>query len=346
MTYAEAIKSGFRLINSKWQLVAVQVGMMIINCIGFFIVVGIPLGIAFIIFGLDLTGLTELRDILGVFQNPAELLSKYFWLLLILISSILFYVLLASTLGLFVFGGSFGVLGRSFIEPVSKFRMHSFFSEAKKIFFPLMWFSLFVGLVFIGIAFILGLFGGGAAVMVSFAKSQDSTLALFLGIFFSLILILIALSIILTALAVTVYGFAILFFKGEGAVKSFKGSAEFLWNNQQAFWLYVILFIGYVFASFIMMLIVYPFNLIPFIGTILSFPVQILSYVVQSYLGLAMIAVIFNYYFDAEIRKTEKIPETPDYTTGGSSTTAEDISVSQSPEHEETPSQKDEQELT
>lgn len=338
MRYSEALKDGFRLVNKKWQLVAVQAGMMLFNCIAFFIMVGIPLGIAFIIFGLDLTGLTEIKDFIGVFKNPAELLSKYFGLVMIVLSSFLFYILMITTLGLYMFGGAVGIIGQSILDPAYKFSMKSFFKEARKFFFPIMWYSLVVGVVFILIAFILGLFGGGIAAAVSAAKSQDSTLALFLGIFFSLILILIGVSLILGALAVTVYGIAVLFFRGEGAVRSFKDGFKFVWVHQNAFWLYALLLAGYVIVSFIVMLIVYPFNLIPIIGTIISIPFQIISYVIQGYLGLVILAVVFNYYFEMEVKKTLLPPvEAPTETTPGSSSAPEDISPAQAPAQDQTP---------
>jgi len=346
MTYSEAVKSGFRLINSKWQLVAVQAGTMLFNCIAFFILVGIPLGIAFIIFGLDLTGLAEFKDIIGILKSPAELLSKYFGLVLIVLISFLLYVILITTIGLYVFSGSIGTIGRSLLEAPSKFTLRSFSTEAKKLFFPLMWYSLVVGLVFLCIAFVLGILGGGVAVAVSSAKSYDSTLALFLGIFFTLVMVLIGLSIILAALAATVYGTATLFFKGEGAIRSYKGALKFLLSRPSAFWLYVMLFVGYVTTSFIVMLIVYPFNLIPIIGPIISFPFQILSYVVQGYLGLVIIAVVFTYYFEGEIKKTEgpSAAEQVPGVTADSSTGAEDTSLPQAPGQETAPPESEERE--
>lgn len=57
MTYIEAVKDGFRLVHRNWQLVLVQLGMVIVSSIGFFVIVGIPLAIAFIIFRLTLQGL-------------------------------------------------------------------------------------------------------------------------------------------------------------------------------------------------------------------------------------------------------------------------------------------------
>jgi hypothetical protein len=343
MTYADAVKSGFRLINKNWQLVAVQAGMMIANCIGFFVIVGIPLGIAFIIFGLDLTGLAETRDIMGLLRRPSELISKYMGLVLVVVSSFLFYLLIVTTTGIFVFAGSVGSVGRAVLDPSRQFSMKLFLAEAKKLFFPMMWFSMVMGLVFIAIAFLLGLLGGGVAAVVQTAKSQDSTLALFLGIFFSLVLALCAIIVILGAIAVTVYGIAVLFFKTEGAVRSFRDAVVYLWNRQSAFWLYVVLFFAYLIASFILMLFTYPFNLIPIIGTLISFPLQLASYVVQSYIGLAILATIFIYYYETEIRKPEAKmiePAEAAQTTDESSSGPEDISDAEIPQQEETPPAK------
>ncbi len=343
MTFSQAIRSGFRLINGRWQLVAIQAGLMLSNCIVFFIMVGIPLGIAFVIFGLDLTGLAQMKDLLSMLKNPAELLSKYFGLVLIVLSSLLLYILLVTTIGLYVFGGSVGFIGRSILEPELKFSVRGFLAEAKRLFFPIMWFSLVAGIAFIFIAFILGLFGGGVAAIVSAAKSQDSTLALFLGIFFSLVVILIGVSLVLAAIAVTVYGIAALFFKGQRATRSFVEGFRFVWRHQNAFWLYVILLLGYVIVSFIVMLIVYPFNLIPIIGTIISIPFQLLSYVIQGYLGLVIIAIVFTYYYELEIKKVEHpaAEPPPEEPTAGSSSGPEGTFPPQAPGQETAPSEKD-----
>jgi hypothetical protein len=310
--------------------------MMLFNCVSFFVLVGIPLGIAFIIFGLDLTGLAEMKDLMALLKNPAELLSKYFGLVLTVLICFVVYIVLATLVGLYVFSGSIGTIGRSLIEPSPKFSLRSFHEEAKKLFSPLMWYSLAVGLVFLGITFVLGLLGGGVAVTVSSAKSYDSTLALFLGIFFSLVLVLVGLSIILLALAATVYGTAVLFFKREGPLRSFNSAIKFLWNKPHSFWLYVILLSGYVAASFLVMLVVYPFNLVPIIGPVIAFPFQILSYVVRGYLGLVLIAAVFIYYYNGETKKeaVEVSPPPVSDTTTGPAGGVEDISVPQGPGQE------------
>jgi len=337
MTYTEAIRSGFQTINSRWQLVGVQAGLMLLNCISFFVIVGIPLFIAFVIFGLDLTNLTNPKDFFGMFASPSDFISKYLWIVLAVVTCLMLYLLLVSTLGLFVFGGSAGLIGRSILVPSLGFSMKAFAEEGKKLFFPLMWYSLFVGLVFLLIAFVMGLFGGGVAAIVSVAKTQDSTLALFLGIFFSLIVSLIVISIIVAVLAVTVYGIAVLFFKGETPVKAFKAAARFLWNRQDALWLYTILFAGYIACSFMTILVSYPFHLLPIVGTIISFPIQLMSYIVQGYLGLVVLAVTFTYYYESEIKPNEQAVQGEDAlsATDEGSTSPESTSAPATQQQEE-----------
>jgi hypothetical protein len=310
MTYIEAIKDGFRLVQRNWQLVLVQVGMVIVSTVGFFIIVGIPLAIAFIIFGIDLTGLADIKDIFRILKEPSGIISRYLGLLFIVIASFLLYIIMVSMLGIYVFGGSIGVIGRALRDRTSKFRMHTFFAEAKRLFLRVLGFTAVIGIILIAAAFVLGVLGGGIKTLVSLAQSQDSTLALFLGTFFSLILIIIAFILILGILSTALYGVASLFFKDTGPLKSFVEAINYLGKNPLAFWLYAILFGGYILASFLVILLSYSLTLIPIIGTILSFPYQLISYVFQTYLGLAIIAIVFTYYYSAEI-PTEPVEESP-----------------------------------
>ncbi len=127
--------------------------------------------------------------------------------------------------------------------------------EAKRLFLRLLGFTSVIGLIFIAAAFFLGLLGGGIAAIVSFAQSQDSTLALFFGTFFSLILIILALILIIGILSITLYGFAALFFIGSGSFKSIKEAFRFLMKYPNGFWLYTVLFTGYLFAVFLIGLV-------------------------------------------------------------------------------------------
>ncbi|MCJ7481869.1 MAG: hypothetical protein MUO31_02780, partial [Thermodesulfovibrionales bacterium] len=157
MTYNDAIKGGFRLVNRNWQLVLIQLSVIFISSVGFFIIVGIPLAIAFIIFGVDLTGIADFRDIVKILKEPSDMLSKYLGLFLIVLACFLLYLILIALLGMYVFGGSIGIIGRSLRDSSLKFHVRTFFEEAKRLFLPLLAFTSFIGIIFIVIAFVLGI---------------------------------------------------------------------------------------------------------------------------------------------------------------------------------------------
>lgn len=312
MTYIEAVKDGFSTVHKNWQLLLIQLGMVVMSSVGFFIIVGIPLAVAFIIFGVDLTGFTSAKDILRTLKEPSDILSRYLGLVLIVFASLLLYLVTVALLGIYVFGGCIGVLGRSLKDSFFKFSIHAFFVEAKRLFLRLLGFTCMIGITLIAAAFILGILGGSIAALVSFAQSQDSTLAIFLGTFFYLILILLSLILILGILSITLYGIASLSLKDTGPLKSIIESIHYLAGHPSAFWLYTVLFAGYILSSFLLILLSYSFIIIPVVGTILSFPYQLISYIFQTYLGLAIIATVLTYYYSTEIcHRPDQVIESP-----------------------------------
>jgi hypothetical protein len=315
---------------------------MLASFVGFFIIVGIPLMIAFVIFGLDLTGLARFEDVFRTFRAPSEILSKYFALVLLVLTSLLLYITAVMAVGIFLFGGSIGVMSRSITGSSEKFQFGVFFSEGRRLFFPLIGFTSLVGLIFILVAFILGLFGGLISAVVSIAKEQEATLALFLGIFFSLILFVIGLTLILVTLSVTAYGSAVMAIKGEGPVKSLKESVRYLFENSHAFYLYCLVFFGYLIVSFVVVSVSIPLGMIPMIGSLLALVYHFCAYVIQSYLGLVMIAALFSYYYFSTtgVIAEEQGPP-PAVTPSGDSGQKSDTAGPQAPVQDGFPPEKD-----
>lgn len=303
MKYFEAIKEGFNLINKNWQLVLIQVCMVIISSLGFFIIVGIPLMIAFVIFGIDLTGLTSIHDIFRILNEPSQLLSKYLGIFIVVIASFFIYLLIITAIGIYVFAGSIGIMASYILGKINKFSLHLFFEEAKRLFLRLLGFTTVIGTVFIITAFILGIIGGGIAVFVSNAQEQTSTFALFIGTFLSLVLIVISLFIIIFLLSLALYGIASLSLKNTGVFLSIKDSLNYIIKYPNSLLLYSIMFGGYLIVSFLLILLGYPFRFIPVIGTILSFPYQLISYAFETYLGLCIFSTIMIFFYNTEVKK-------------------------------------------
>jgi hypothetical protein len=293
MTYVNAFKEGFHLINRNWQLVGIQVLVMVVNCIGFFVVVALPIGIIAVAIGMDLEGLSNIEDLA---RNLVSYLADYMVLIMIGIFFLLIYLLLISVLSIYIYGASSGVIAYSIHNPTEKFSLKRFFSEGKRLFWPMFRYIAAILLVinailiFITVIFLL------MAVVADFLRGAESNIAVFISIF----LILLAISIMLLAvtfgLAVTFYGTAILVFHGKGAFASLKEAIIYIYRKQSAYWFYCILLGGSIVAALILMLMGLPFSEIPVIGVLLAIPYQFFTYVVQSYLGLLLMSVIFAYY--------------------------------------------------
>lgn len=343
MKYTEAIKKGFDVVNKNWQLVLVQIGGMFASFFGFLFVVGIPLAIAFVIFGLDLTELLRSGDLSSIFNRPSEIISKYFWLVILILASLLFYILMILVFGIFILGGSLGILSKTIKDSSERFNLKSFLHEGRRLFLPLTGFTTLIGLIFIVLAFILGLFGGSIAAIVNLAKAQAAVLALFLGIFFSLIMFVIGLVFILIFLSVTLYGAAIIALRELGPFRSIRESINYLYKHAGAFYLYCMVFGGYLILSLFVMFMNYPITLVPLIGPLIAIIYQFGIYVAQSYLGLVMIATVFCYYHSTMDGSGEKsgssqildIQSTPE-----SSIRLTDTSEPQVPVQEDIPPEK------
>jgi hypothetical protein len=256
-TYADKIRNTFNLVHKNWQLVLVQLATMIISHIGFFVFIGIPLAVAFVIFGLDLTELTRLKDIIGTMREPSEIISRYFGIFIVLLVSFVVYLLVITTVGIYVLGGSAGLIGRGIKDDSFRFKLNTFFSEAKRLFFPLVGFTTIIGIIFIGVAFILGLFSRGIAAIISIAKAQEATLALFIDIFFSLLLFCAWLVFIICTSAITLYGVAAIVFKNIGGPKSFKDAMS-VWCQYRVVFIIVHLLPALAFI-FILLSLLFPY---------------------------------------------------------------------------------------
>ncbi len=293
MTYVNAFKEGFHLINRNWQLVGIQVLVMVVNCISFFVVVALPVGIIAVAIGMDIEGLSNFEDLT---HNLGSYLADYMVLIMIGIFFVLIYLLVISVLSIYIYGASSGVIAYSINNPSEKFSLKRFFGEGKRLFWPMFRYIAVVLLVINALLIIVMAIFILMVFISEFLKGFESNMAVFISIFLMLLSISVMLFAVTFGLAVTFYGTAILVFHGKGAFTSLKEAIIYIYKKQSAYWFYCILLGGSVVAAVILMLMGLPFSEIPVVGTLLAIPYQFFTYVVQSYLGLLVMAVIFKYY--------------------------------------------------
>jgi len=229
MSFIPIIKQGINTIHRNWQLVLIQFASVILSCISFFVVVGIPIFIAFVMFGLDLTEILRFKDLVSVFKGSAELLQRYFLMAIVIILSFLIYLSFIIILWIFTIGGTIGIIKNSILGETGGFTFRAFLNEGKTLFFPVFLFSSIISMIFLALTFILGLLGGGAAAVIEGAKTYEATLALFLGVFFSLVLLSIGIFLILVTLSITTYGMANLSFNRYRTMDTLRDTVRYLY---------------------------------------------------------------------------------------------------------------------
>jgi len=299
VTQIAAIRAGINTVNKNWQLLFVQFIAFVLSGLSFFIIVGLPIAIAFIMFGLDLTEILRLKDLISVFRGSAELLNKYFAMALIILFSLLIYLSVILVAWVFALGGTIGVLTKSIHNEITRFSLKTFFSEGKRLFLPLAMFSTIIAIMFLFIAFFLGILVGAASTIIDIAKSYEATFGLFISFFCSLVLTSAGIALILMTLAAATYGVAHLVFDQSRPVTAIKETLRYLYSKPAAIGFYTVVLLGYMGMGFIVILIGAPLTFVPVIGPLISLPYQLFTYMFQGYLSLVMLASVFHYYTGA-----------------------------------------------
>lgn len=296
----EAIKEGFRVINRNLPLVFIQIGVMIISFIAFIFLVGIPVGIAVIYLGIDLL---KFKEALSALKDPIEFLNQYSGLAIFLVTSFILYLTAVTCLALFVFSGSLAIIKDSLEDPSERFSFKKFLSEGKRYFLPLCLLILILGLFFLVLIFVLGAFVGTAIVLLTPYKDEMGIFLIVFAVISALILISLALAGFLLLLALSIYAVIALIVEELTTWKSIKRAINFVKENfLEAIGFYLLLIAGYIGAAILMMMINFPFSMIPVIGPILTLPYQLLSYVIQIYLGLVIMASLMVFYMKKSVK--------------------------------------------
>lgn len=311
MSHLSVIREGISVVNKCWQLVLLHLLSATISFISFFLIVGIPISIAFVIFGLDLTDILRSKDVTDVLRSSMGLLKKYFAMAVVIITSLLVYFVLIFTLWLFTISGSVGTIAKIISGEVSKYTSKVFFAQGKKLFFPIFGFSSLIGIILIFLAFLLGILGGGISSIIEIAKRQEAVLALFLGIFFSAIIFITGLFLIFIILSLTVYGIANIVFNKISPLTAFKDTIKYICNKPSSIGFYSFLLAGSIMMIFIVLLLGSPVVLVPFFGPILSPFYQIASTLIQAYINLVVIASAFLFYYKTGYTPPSVIVENP-----------------------------------
>jgi len=299
MSYLSTIREGVAVANKNWQLIIVQFLFMILSFLSLLVIVGLPLAVAFVIFGLDLTEILRQRDLMGVFSIASSMLRKSLPIVLFVILGFILYLASIIALWIFAFAGTIGSIAKTILNG-QKFGMKYFWSEARRLFFPVFVFSNVVGFGFAIIAMVMGILSESARQIISIAETQEATLSVFLSIFFFLVLLSIGLFLFFLTIEITFYGCGYLVFSRPRPFKALRQIMSYLYRTLSAHVLMGILIIGYLAAGSVVVTVTSLLAMIPSIGPALAMPFQLISQAAHAYVSLVILASLFLHYYKTD----------------------------------------------
>jgi hypothetical protein len=306
MNYLSTIKEGVAIANKNWQLIVVQFLFMVFSFVSLLVIVGMPLAVAFVIFGLDLTEILRQRDLLGVFNIAAAMLRKSLPIVLFVILGFILYLASIIAMWIFAFAGTVGSVAKTILNG-QRFSLSFFWSEARRLFFPVFVFSNVVGFSFAVLAMVMGVLSESARQIIALAETQEATLAVFLSIFFFLALLSVGLFLFFATIEMTFYGCGYLVFSRPRPFKAFRQVASYLYRIPSAHILMGILAVGYLAAGSVVVTVTSLLAMMPSVGPALAMPFQILTQAAHGYVSLVILASLFLHYY-----RTGYLPSLPE----------------------------------
>jgi hypothetical protein len=299
MDYIPVIKEGFRVANRNWQLVLIQFAYMFLGFFSMLLIVGVPLAIAFIIFGVDLTEMLRQPDLISVFKMAGAMLSKSLPIVLFVVLSFVLYAAVLIAMSVFVVSGSVGLLAKS-IQNGQSFSLGLFWSEAKRLFFPVFIYANIAGLGFTLFTMIMGVLSEIVNQLVLFAETIWPVFGAFISVFFSLILGAMGVFMFLVILGISLYGFAYLSYYRPRPLKGIKQTALYLYRTPSSMLMLAIIMAIFLVALFTISMISIMSASIP----LLALPFNFISQAALWYAIIVMLSTLFIFYFRTGYQST------------------------------------------
>jgi len=283
-------------VHRNWQLVAMQLLFMFSTfcCLFFFVI--IPIGIAFVFFGIDLTALfdaREISDVLTVFHQTGGLLPKYFGVAIMVMFGLLLHLSSFIVLSVVNFGGTVGMLVQGMLDQTFRFSFSEFVHEGKQLFGSIFIYSNLIGIMIFIPIFFMGIVRDGATLLTDIAARQDATFAHFLNTFFMLLLLCIGLFVFLVFGAMAFYGFAEIARHRAKPFRAMSAVFHYLISRPSASAYFTLVSCAFFGALSVLFLFVYLLSFIPMIGSFFS---VVIYHIGMAYATVLMFAAVCQYY--------------------------------------------------
>jgi len=287
----DLVKKSIDSASKNWQIVLLHFGLLFVYAIGFMIMVAAPFAV--ILAGSMDLNLQGISDLPYAFGNITNMIVQNIVGLAVAMLALLLYLTIVSTVALYVFGATLGMLVKTVREEDYRFSLSSFMREGNRFFGRMIWLTFCLGLIFLAIMIGISIIAGGGAMIISPLLSSESGPVYFIGIFISLLIASSVLVVFVLFAVVSAFSLITLVAEDIKAIAAFKETMAFMRREPRSILFFLAASGLYILAACGVMIITIPLGLIPLIGPLLSIPI---SFACNRFLGLAMIAALIHFY--------------------------------------------------
>lgn len=308
MNLFTSINEGLKTVNRNYQLLIIHFLFIFVSFFGLFFILSIPLGILFVVFGIDLTDILR-GSFIEIVISSLSLMKKFLLFALVFLVSLFIYLLFVFGLWVYVFSGTLGTIG-DYLNDGKYFNFKSFHLYGKKFFWKVAKFAIFVGVLFLVLFFLFALISDISAQFINFLERFNHALAVFFNVFLFLGLFLSGIFLFILWITYSLIGFYGIYFKEASAIETIKEAKRFIYNHSSSVGRAALLFVVYILMGGAILSLGSLIAIIPHVGPILAAVYQFITQLAHIYITLLIFSAFFAYYLRIEKQSQPPIEST------------------------------------
>lgn len=310
------INNGIKTVHKNYQLLFIHFLFLFVSFFGLFFILSIPLGILFIIFGIDLTDILK-ESFFDMILSSINLMKKFLIFAVVFLFCLFVYIIMVFMLWVYIFSGTVGIMSQ-FLQKGITFNSKDFNRYGKQFFWKVAFFTIFSVLIFIFLTFVFGFIGEVSSKITAFLNRYSHAVSVFFNVFFYLSILFASILVFILWITYTLFGFYGIFIKNFSVKEAIKETRKILMLYPQSIGRAALLFITYILMFGVILSFVPMLAVIPHIGTFLAAVYQFVTQFAHIYISMVVFASFLSYYLSIDSFSIKTPEQTETLPSGGS----------------------------
>jgi len=289
-----SINEGLKTVHKNYQILFIHFAFLFVAFFSLFFILSIPLGVLFVIFGIDLTDILK-GSFIEIIISSINLLKKFLIISVVFLLSLVIYIIFVISLWIYIFSGTLGIVYQ-YLERGIIFNLKDFHHYGKKFFWKIGAYSIFSALLFFIFTFIIGLISDLSSSFIELLRQYSHSVYIFFSVFFYLTILISAIISFIIWISFTFIGYYGIVAKNFTALKAIKETRKYILLNPNSFLRAFLLFTIYVLTGGIILSIGSMLTIIPTVGTLLAAVYQFVTQFAHIYITMVIFTAYFAYY--------------------------------------------------